>query len=410
MSLAIPLAYALLSSAPAFAAYNLAQEYSGSKFFDGWDWQDHVYDDTTHGHVFYLSKDNAMAKPNPIAYLNDAGNAVIKVDNTSSVDYNNKRNSVRIATHDYFPVGSLFVFDAVHLPYGCAVWPGFWTKGPNWPQGGEIDIMEQVNLAPANQMTLHTSAGCTQASGVQQLGKTVGTDCSAGVDAATGCSVAEAQPNSFGEGFAANGGGVWATQFDATGVFIWFWSRKDVPASVSSATNSIDPSTFGTPSAAWPASSCDVGQFFMPQQLVLDITLCGDWAGQPNLYQSSCGGQLGNSTVDMCYLYDVINLNQTALANAWFEISYIKVFTQNNASIEVPLSSSGSSVLLGVATNTGASATGTGASSASSTSTSSGNGTNGNTSGSGNGALPSASAYVVVLGAAVLAVFSWALL
>ena len=49
MSLAIPLAYALFSSAPAFAAYNLAQEYSGSKFFDGWDWQDHVYDDTTHG-------------------------------------------------------------------------------------------------------------------------------------------------------------------------------------------------------------------------------------------------------------------------------------------------------------------------------------------------------------------------
>lgn len=106
----------------------------------------------------------------------------------------------------------------MHLPYGCAVWPGFWTKGPNWPQGGEIDIMEQVNLAPANQMTLHTSAGCTQASGAQQLGKTVGTDCSAGPDGATGCSVAEAQPNSFGEGFAANGGGVWATQFDATGV------------------------------------------------------------------------------------------------------------------------------------------------------------------------------------------------
>ena len=115
MSLAIPLAYAFFSSMPALAAYNLVQEYSGSKFFDGWDWQDHVYDDTTHGtprgmyrsrtililstpgyvgHVFYLSEANAMAKPNPIAYLNDAGNAVIKIDNTTSVDYENKRNSV----------------------------------------------------------------------------------------------------------------------------------------------------------------------------------------------------------------------------------------------------------------------------------------------------------------------------
>ena len=35
-----------------------------------------------------------MAKPNPIAYMNDAGNAIIKIDNTTSVDYNNKRNSV----------------------------------------------------------------------------------------------------------------------------------------------------------------------------------------------------------------------------------------------------------------------------------------------------------------------------
>nr|VWP01679.1 Cell cycle regulatory protein [Ganoderma boninense] len=392
MSLAIPLAYALFSSAPALAAYNLAQEYSGSKFFDGWDWQDHVYDDTTHGHVFYLSEANAMAKPNPIAYLNDAGNAVIKVDNTSSVDYNNKRNSVRIATHDYFPVGSLFLFDAVHLPYGCAIWPGFWTKGPNWPQGGEIDIMEEVNLAPANQMTLHTEAGCTQASGVQQLGRTVGSDCSAGVNSAIGCSVAETQPNSYGAGFAENGGGVWATQFDATGVFVWFWS-------------------FGTPSRHGPLVLRH-RPVLHSATLVLDITLCGDWAGQPNLYQSSCGGELGNTTVDMCYLYDVINLNQTALANAWFEISYIKVFTQSNASLEVPVSTSGSSVALSVVPNTGA-ASGTGAPTASSTSTSTsnGNGTNGNTSGNGgNGALTSASAYVAALGAAVVAASSWALL
>lgn len=54
--------------------------------------------------------------------------------------------------------------------------------------------------------------------------------------------------------------------------------RNDIPDSVKSATNSIDPSSWGTPSAAYPSdTACDIANFFTPQQLVLDITLCGDW-------------------------------------------------------------------------------------------------------------------------------------
>ena len=53
--------------------------------------------------------------------------------------------------------------------------------------------------------------------------------------------------------------------------------RNEVPDSVKSATNSIDPSNWGTPSAAWPSSSCNVSKFFDEQQLVIDITLCGQW-------------------------------------------------------------------------------------------------------------------------------------
>lgn len=50
-----------------------------------------------------------------------------------------------------------------------------------------------------------------------------------------------------------------------------------MPSSVSSATNSIDVSSWGAPSAAYPSSSCDIGNYFTAQQLVIDITLCGDW-------------------------------------------------------------------------------------------------------------------------------------
>ena len=49
-----------------------------------------------------------------------------------------------------------------------------------------------------------------------------------------------------------------------------------IPSDVSNSSTSVDPSTWGTPSAAWPASSCNITQFFQPQQIVLDITLCGD--------------------------------------------------------------------------------------------------------------------------------------
>lgn len=112
----------------------------------------------------------------------------------------------------------MIIFDAVHLPFGCSVWPAFWTRAPNWPHGGEIDILEEVNLVTNNQMVLHTDPGCMQADGVTQLGNTRGADCSAGLNSRTGCAVTETQPNSFGDGFNNAGGGVWATQFDESGI------------------------------------------------------------------------------------------------------------------------------------------------------------------------------------------------
>lgn len=121
---------------------------------------------------------------------------------------------VRITTHDFYDYGSLWIIDVLHIPYGCSVWPAFWTKGPTWPDDGEIDIIESINLNPNNQMALHTTEGCLHDGTVPQKGQNTGLDCSTGA----GCVVIETTPNSYQSGFAAAGGGVWATQFDVSGI------------------------------------------------------------------------------------------------------------------------------------------------------------------------------------------------
>ena len=102
----------------------------------------------------------------------------------------------------------------MHIPYGCSVWPAFWSKGTLWPNDGEIDIVEAINLMDHNQVALHTTDGCLHDTNITQTGSDTATDCSKG----SGCVVAERKPNSYGAGFAAAGGGVWATQFDVTGI------------------------------------------------------------------------------------------------------------------------------------------------------------------------------------------------
>jgi hypothetical protein len=175
----------------------------------------------TKGDVTFV--DQTTATSSKLAYVDSNGHAIIKVDNTSDVIYNNKRNSVRIESEDAYPVGSVWIIDINHLPYGCSVWPAFWTAGTNWPANGEIDIIEQVNLATNNQMALHTGSGCTKVTGLTQSGTDGAADCGT----SAGCTVTDSSDKSFGAGFAAAGGGVWATQFDSTGINIWFWSVRD---------------------------------------------------------------------------------------------------------------------------------------------------------------------------------------
>lgn len=73
--------------------------------------------------------------------------------------------------------------------------------------------MEAINLMDHNQMALHTTPGCFHTTPPNQMGTSEELDCSK----PSGCVVAETAPNSYQAGFAAAGGGVFATQFDVAG-------------------------------------------------------------------------------------------------------------------------------------------------------------------------------------------------
>lgn len=94
----------------------------------------------------------------------------------------------------------------------------FWSNGPDWPNGGEIDIIEGVGDYTNNQATIHTKAGCSIPSTNQNVlaitGNVIGlTDCAAASTGNQGCGIRSSSSNSFGAGFNAIGGGIYASQF-----------------------------------------------------------------------------------------------------------------------------------------------------------------------------------------------------
>ncbi|KIJ40103.1 glycoside hydrolase family 16 protein [Sphaerobolus stellatus SS14] len=318
------------------SAYNFVREYSGSSFFDRWTFFG-SFDNLTNGDVNFADKATAFNTSNPLVMVNSAQNVVIKVDNASTVLPTLKRTSVRIDSTDQYGIGTLLITDIAHMPFGCSVWPAIFTRGQNWPTHGEIDIIEGWNQETQNLMSLHTLDGCNVPNTINQLGTLQSGNCN-DQNATVGCGVmAPATNPSFGQDFNNNGGGVWATQFDETGIFIWFWNRSSVPSTLQKNTQpkTLDPSTFGTPVASFPNTTCNIGQFFGPQTLSLDITLCGDAAGNAAVYAETCANEPPNSMnlpplapgQSPCYPNNVVGPGSPRYDEAFFEIPFMRAYT-----------------------------------------------------------------------------------
>ncbi|KAF8529327.1 hypothetical protein BU17DRAFT_80556 [Hysterangium stoloniferum] len=281
--------------------YSLHTEYAGPTFFDDWDFFNNL-DNLTNGNANYVSRSVALG--DKLAFVRPNGNAVIKVDNNTTLT-EGFRNTIRIQTNALHGAGSL-------------VWPAWWSGAPDWPASGEIDTFEYVNMMPNNQMALHTQPGCTldtspsnQYTGIQNS-----TECSFLFNQNQGCVIQNPNSTSYGAGFAAAGGGVFVTEFAHTGVAIWFFTREKVPPMLLDSTNDINTTMLGRPLASWPNTTCDMS-FMSPQHLTLNIDLCGDYAGNAQIFAQTCSGN--------CY-HDYVLGPPSTYDNAYFEIKSIRTY------------------------------------------------------------------------------------
>lgn len=281
--------------------FKLVDLYQGADFFKGWDFFNAP--DPTNGNVEYLSKEDAFAAG--LAFVQQDNTAVLAVDDQTVVPAGGKRKSVRIATTKTYTTG-LFIADIFAMPHGCSVWPAYWSVGPDWPNNGEIDVIENVNTATNNLMTLHTSEGCTldgQTSPNRTFNKGViastsritSTQCASGAASNTGCAFVDTTENSYGHGFNIIAGGVYAHLWTDDAIQIWHFPRDQVPGDIDA--KNPDPSTWPPPVAVFTSASCNIPQHFNNHQLVFDTTLCGDFAGSA-YPQSGCPGTCADAVAD----------------------------------------------------------------------------------------------------------------
>lgn len=200
----------------------------------------------------------------------------------------------------------------------------------SWPRGGEIDIIEGVNLQWGNKATMHTNDGCSFD----------GTSCFS--TANTGCGKPAGEFNAYGNGFNVNGGGVYAVEWTSDRISIWFFGRGSVPRDVLG--HAPDPSRWGSPTANFAGGhGCNIDSHFRNHKIVFDTTFCGtvlvvdrevqspftyskagDWAGNVFSQDPSCA-----ATGQSCQNY--VRNNPGAFSEAYWTINALKVYSNDGS-------------------------------------------------------------------------------
>ncbi|KAI0726241.1 putative beta-glucanase from glycoside hydrolase family GH16, partial [Fomitopsis betulina] len=296
--------------------YTISQSNIGSDFFTNFQWE--AIDDPTNGRVEYVSQATALAEN--LTYATDTS-FVMRADSSTTLNATGPgRKSNRIKSNAQYNT-HVAVFDIRHMPQGCATWPAVWEADDAvGSASGEVDIFEGVNDIAPNSVTLHTAGNCTMPSNRTQLGTSISNDCSSTSDIGNGnngCSVDAPYTSTYGSVFNDNGGGYYALERTAELIRVWFWAHTQdgIPTDITGGASSINTDNWGTPIAFFPNTTCDIGTIFGDNNIVIDLTFCGNWAGDA-FTRSGCGAN--------CTQY--VEQNPSAFSEAYWDFAALRIY------------------------------------------------------------------------------------
>ncbi|KAF8708398.1 glycoside hydrolase family 16 protein, partial [Rhizoctonia solani] len=294
--LALSLATLAAASVARAATYSVTDTFIGSSFLSGFTHE--AIADPTHGRVNYVDQSTAVSRNLTFA----SGNTfIMRADSTTTLNPSGPgRNSVRIQSRKQWST-HVEIMDVRHMPQGCGSWPAYWT----------------TNTVPTLRPSTPPPVALNPTP-VTRLGKsptTTNTNCDWTVNGNAGCGVQAPVANSYGPAFNSVGGGWYAMERTSSYIKVWFWPRNSgaVPSQVRNGASSIDTSTWGRPFALFVNSSCNIASKFGPENIIINLTFCGDWAG----------GVYGNSGCPGSCV-DYVNNNPAAFKNAYWDIAALR--------------------------------------------------------------------------------------
>jgi hypothetical protein len=204
----------------------------------------------------------------------------------------------------------------------------------NYPQYGEIDILENINENTNSLQALHTTPGCTLAGNqgkTRQSSSMTSYNCS---DQATtgpygttqslgqGCAASSTIANTYGTPFNNAGGGVVAMEWTDSYIKMWSFSPNAIPANIAS--GKPDTSTWGTPTFTTGGGTCVINDHFKGHNVVFDTTFCGVYAGQDYFWQQTSCYKNNPTKYASCSAY--VAANPAAFKDANWIINSLKVY------------------------------------------------------------------------------------
>jgi len=324
--------------------YKLSWKAQGSSFFDDWTF---VTEDMVHGAHQFTTRSEALANGIIAADSTSARLGVGGLRLPSRPDEAYKRYAPHIRTNQAWDPMKSFVVAMKynHVPTGCGVWPGFWTVNSDkvWPAGGELDIMEYANY-DESKVSFHIDTHCHLDN--RKIGSCLprGSRGPGPSDCYTsyftnhfGCRPRQHQRR--GDEYDRIPG-VIAAQWTPDSITVYLFPDGQIPADLEADTPEPDKwSAYVVAYLPFSSPCTSIG----PQEVVLNVQLCGDAAGGP-WARSSCArntwlqartGQChaGLSEPSDCCTQFVTRTDQGPVlkAKAQFNVSYVKVFTPDGS-------------------------------------------------------------------------------